>query len=65
MKESVFSLTLLQVPGWPEFELLGKLATYFVLNTCKAALHVEMFQVVKLRLKSLMVANSLMYCISS
>lgn len=64
-KGSVFSLTLLQVPGWPEFELLGKLAPHFVFNTCKAALHVEMFQVLKHRLKSPMMANSLMYCFSS
>lgn len=30
MKEMAFSLALLQVPGWPKIELLGKLASLYV-----------------------------------
>ena len=47
MKEVAFSLALLQVPGWPKFELFGKLASflYLLFQASKRFVHVEMFKI--------------------
>ena len=47
MKEVAFSLALLQVPGWPKFELFGKLASflYLLFQASKHFVHVEMFKI--------------------